>query len=117
MRAPMVIAIQHPNNARGSPLDLSAASAFGRVEILCPNGKYILAPHNFLLSTRKRLLELAFDPMVDYVLPLGDFSVVFFIGALLGGYYEQINVLRWIPETKTYQPLPCNLAEPDLIKE
>lgn len=107
----MVVAIQQPNTPKGVPLDLSAAEVWGRVEVLCPNGKHVLAPESFIRATRKRLDELDFDEMTDYIIPVGDLSALFFVGMLVGDRWGEVQLLRWVAEARAYQPLKLSLHE------
>lgn len=104
---PIVVAIQQPTSRTGAPLDLSAASAFGRVEILTANDRQIMAPALFQGTVRTRLRKLLFRPEVDFIIPVGDYTAVFFVGMVIGSIFPGgVQILRWIPEARAYQPLP-----------
>lgn len=91
--------------------DFSAAAEFGRVEVLAPNGKHILTPDVFRDMLEEKLDS--FDPVTDYILPTGDYTVLFFVGMLLGARFDHIRVLRWVSDVKKYQPLTLSLSTGD----
>ena len=108
-----VYVVQQPiamrNGVAVPAFDFSAAEAFGRIEILAPNGKLILTPDVFREMLRAKLD--AFDPEQDYILPTGDYSVLFFVGMLLGARHDYIRILRWVADAKNYQPLLLDIGD------
>lgn len=107
---PRVIAIQQPTSRGGSKpaFDFGPAGEFGEVEVLLPNGRDILTPDIFRRMIKEGLD--GFDPERDYIIPTGDYSVLLFVGMILGQKYKSIQMLRWIPGARAYQPLLINLT-------
>jgi hypothetical protein len=108
-----VFVIQQPvavrNGVSVPAFDFSAAEEFGKIEILAPNGKHILTPDVFREMLEEKLD--AFDPVHDYILPTGDYTVLFFVGLLLGARFDHIRVLRWVPDARKYQPLTLSIGD------
>lgn len=112
---PRVIAIQMPQS-RGSDgierpaFDFSPAAEYGEVEVLAPNGKHILTPDLLRKMLEEKLRE-RFNPDEDYIIPVGDYSVIFLVGMLLGRHFTSVRILRWVPSMRAYQPVILNLGE------
>ena len=108
-----VFVIQQPVSHRDGKavpaFDFSAAEEFGRVEVLAPNGKHILTPDVFRDMLEEKLDT--FNPVHDYILPTGDYTVLFFVGLLLGARFDHIRVLRWVSDVKRYQPLTLSIGD------
>ena len=107
-----VYAIQQPvSRNRISPgtvsaFDFSAAEKYGEVIVLVPNGRGILTPDLLIKHLEEQLVD--FDPVYDYVIPVGDYAICFLVGMMLSktGF---IRILRWIPEAQSYQPLSLDI--------
>lgn len=104
---PRVIAIQLPLKNGRAAFDFGPAEEFGTVEILAPNGNDILTPDVFKKFLEKGLED--FDPRRDYIIASGDYTVIFFVGLILGSQMNYVRVLRWVPHMKAYQPLLLNV--------
>jgi hypothetical protein len=83
--------------------DFGPADQFGEVEILAPNGKQILTPDIFRAQLNQRLD--GFDPERDYIIAAGDYTVLFFVGMIVGQRFGSARILRWVPSAKAYQPI------------
>lgn len=88
--------------------DYSAASAFGKVEILAQNNKMILTPDVFRQQIEEKLED--FNPDYDFIITTGDDTVLFFVGMIVAGRHERVRVLRWVPAAKSYQPITLNIG-------
>ena len=108
-----VIVVQQPMKRDGGAerpaFDFTTAREYGVVEILAPNGKHILTPDVFRSMLEDGLAE--FDPEKDFVIPVGDYSVLFYVGMLLGQRFSRIRILRWVPGHRAYQPLTLNVGD------
>lgn len=107
-----VIVIQQPvrreaDSVERPAFDFSPAKEFGEVEVLAPNGKHILTPDVFRATLEEGLRF--FDPEVDFIIPVGDYTVILFVGMLLGERYKRIRVLRWVPSARAYQPITLDV--------
>lgn len=106
-----VIVVQQPMKREGDferpAFDFGPAAQFGRVEILAPNGRDILTPDIFRARLEEKLE--GFDPERDYVIAAGDYTVLFFVGMIVGKRFGSARVLRWVPKAKQYQPLLFNV--------
>lgn len=102
-----VLVVQQPMKRVGDveipAFDFSAADSFGEVEILAPNGKHILTPDVFRASLYEKLKD--FKPERDYIIAAGDYTVLFFVGMIVGQRFGSVRVLRWVPSARSYQPL------------
>lgn len=102
-----VIVIQQPMKRDGEherpAFDFGPADQFGEVEILAPNGKQILTPDIFRTQLNQRLD--GFDPERDYIIAAGDYTVLFFVGMIVGQRFGSARILRWVPSAKAYQPI------------
>jgi hypothetical protein len=110
MKKSRVFVIQQPmkKDDKGNEhpaFDFSAAEEYGAVEILAPNGKSIFTPDVLRNFIDDKLDELKFDARHDYVVPVGDYSVIFLVGMIMGCRGEEIKILRWVPSAKAYQPV------------
>lgn len=109
---PRVIVVQQPMRREGSSqrpaFDFTTAKEYGAVEVLAPNGKDILTPNIFKDMIDEGLH--GFDPERDFIIPVGDYSVLFFVGMILGRRFKRVKILRWVPGHKAYQPLVLDLA-------
>jgi len=109
-----VYAIQNPTTRRGGEVvpafDFSSASKYGEgpVVILLDNARGILTPDVLIKNLRDLLDSVDFDPVYDYIIPVGDYSICFLLGMVLGqsGF---ARILRWIPEAQSYQPLTLDI--------
>lgn len=110
MRKPIVVAIQQPNDVMGKPLNLSAAHDYGELKILAPNGPMIQNPESFIRYVQEKFAELGYDPNNDFIIPVGDFTAILYVGMILGADYEWITVLRWNTLTRRYNPLKLVLS-------
>ena len=105
-----VYAIQQPTTRRAGAVipafDFSTAEKFGEVKVLVPNGRGVLTPDLLIKHLHEQLGE--FDPLYDYIIPAGDYSVCFLVGMMLGktGF---VRILRWIPDAQSYQPLTLDI--------
>lgn len=105
-----VYAIQQPTTRRGGEIvpafDFSSAEKYGEVKVLLHNSRGVLAPEILLEQLRERLAD--FDPVYDYIIPAGDYSVCFVVGMMLAkaGY---VRILRWVPEGRSYQPVTFDI--------
>lgn len=108
---PRVIAIQQPmtyKDGKAKPAFLfDAARQYGTVEVLASNGRHILTP-DVLRSTLEAAL-VNFNAEKDYIIPCGDYAVIFLVGLILGSRCKCIKILRWVGEAQTYQPLLLNI--------
>lgn len=104
-----VIVIQAPTaRATNKPaFDFTAAQKYGRVDVLLPNGNHVLTPDLMIKDIRWALRE--FNPLRDYIIPAGDFSVIFAVGLILGREVTSIRVLKWIHEAREYQPVTLTI--------
>jgi hypothetical protein len=87
--------------------DFGPAHEFGKVEILAPNGAHILTPDIFRKQLEEKLV--GFDPERDYIIAAGDYTVLFFVGMIIGEIYGRARVLRWVGRAQAYQPLLLNV--------
>lgn len=108
---PRVIVVQQPMKREGEferpAFDFGPAEKFGRVEILAPNGRHIMAPDIFRQQLEEKLD--GFDPERDFIIAAGDYTVLFFVGMIVGQRFGSARVLRWVPSAKSYQPLHFNV--------
>ena len=109
MNAPRVLVVQSPMNKRdgGPAFDFSRAEIFGEVEVIAQNGKMILTPDVFREVLEDKLCD--FDADRDFIIPAGDYSVIFYVGMILGARFKRIRLLRWVNDARAYQPLVLNL--------
>lgn len=102
-----VIVIQQPMKRDGAlerpAFDFGPAEQFGEIEILAGNGKQILTPDIFRAQLDEKLV--GFDPERDYIIAAGDYTVLFFVGMIIGQRFGSARILRWVPSAKAYQPL------------
>ncbi|MDZ4344098.1 MAG: hypothetical protein U1E51_16890 [Candidatus Binatia bacterium] len=110
-RSPRVIAVQMPMTRKAGVVkpafDFGPAEQYGELEILASNGNHILTPDVFRHMLEKSLAD--FDPETDYIIPAGDYAVLFFVGMILGDRFKTIRILRWVPDAKAYQPLSLDI--------
>ena len=99
--------VAHRNGVAVQAFDFTTAEEFGRVEILAPNGKHILTPDVFREMLAAKLDD--FNPEHDYILPCGDYTVLFFIGMMMAYRFDRVRVLRWVSDVKKYQPLTLSI--------
>lgn len=110
-RRARVIVVQQPMKREGETerpaFDFGPADQFGKVEILAPNGRHILTPDIF----KKQLEEkfVGFNPDRDYIIAAGDYTVLFFVGMIVGQMFGSARILRWVAGAKAYQPLLLNV--------
>jgi hypothetical protein len=106
-----VIVVQQPMKRMGDherpAFDFGPADKFGEVEILAQNGKQILTPEVFKVQLNAALD--GFDPERDYIIAAGDYTVLFFVGMIVGQRFGSARILRWVPSAKAYQPLTFNV--------
>lgn len=111
-RNPRVIVIQQPMKRVGDSerpaFDFSAAKTYGEIKVLAPNGKQILTPDLFREFLAEKLLD--FDPDSDYIIPAGDYSVIFMVGLIIGRLHGKARILRWVPASAAYQPLYLDIT-------
>jgi hypothetical protein len=102
-----VIVIQQPMKRVGSEerpaFDFGPAERYGQVEILATNGKHIFKPDIFRAELDERLVD--FNPDRDYIIAAGDYTVLFFVGMILGEKFPSVRILQWVPSSKAYQPI------------
>lgn len=107
-----VFVIQQPMKRVGNDerpaFDFSAAKIYGDVQIIAPNGKQILTPDVFREFLRAQLHD--FDPGKDFIIPAGDYSVIFMVGMLIGDMHGHAMILRWVPSALSYQPIFINVT-------
>lgn len=106
-----VIVVQQPMKREGEferpAFDFGPADKFGKVEILAPNGRHILTPDIFRKQLEDKLQ--GFDPDRDYIIAAGDYTVLFFVGMIIGEKFGSCRILRWVPSAKAYQPILFNV--------
>lgn len=106
-----VIVVQQPMKRDGDQekpaFDFGPADKFGRVEVLAPNGRQILTPDIFRQQLEEKLV--GFDPDRDYIIAAGDYTVLFFVGMIVGEKFGSARILRWVPSAKSYQPIILNV--------
>lgn len=109
MNAPRVLVVQSPVNKRdgGPAFDFTQAQTFGKIEVIAQNGKLILTPDVFREILEEKLCD--FDSERDFIIPAGDYSVIFYVGMLLGARFKRIRLLRWVNDAQAYQPIILNL--------
>lgn len=102
-----VVVVQQPmkrvGDAEVPAFDFGPAAKFGEVEILAANGKHILTPDVFRKQLEDKLQ--GFDPERDYIIAAGDYTVLLFVGMIVGQRFGSARVLRWVPSAKAYQPI------------
>lgn len=107
-----VIVVQQPTKrvSGGNEIpafDFGPADQFGDVEVLAPNGRDILTPDIFREQLLKKLQ--GFDSERDYIITTGDYTVLFFVGMIVGQRFGSARILRWVSSAKAYQPLVLNV--------
>ena len=109
-----VLIIQEPMKRQGlievPAFDFTPAEKFGELEVLAPNGRMIFQPTLMRKHIEAQLDEMRFDPKRDYVLPVGDYSVLLLVGMILRSRTASLQVLRWVPSAREYQPLIFDLS-------
>lgn len=108
-----VYVIQKPMKRDGSRVkpafDFSAAEKYGEIEVLAPNGRNVIATPELRDSIFERLKR--FDPAEDYIIPVGDYALIFMIGLVLGERFGKVRILRWVPGAEAYRPMLLNYQE------
>lgn len=80
--------------------DLTEASAFGKLEFIFGHGQAALMAPSAKAAIRERLMD--FDPD-DFVLPIGDNTLVFMVAQELNAAgFERVKLLRWDRQQKRY---------------
>lgn len=102
-----VIVVQQPMKRVGDKehpaFDFGPADRYGTVEILAPNGRSILTPDIFKEQLNQKLD--GFNPERDYIIAAGDYTVLFFVGMIVGQRFGNARILRWVSSAKAYQPI------------
>ena len=80
--------------------DLSAVTAYGELTFAAGAGAIALMPDAMMERLCAAIEE--FDPGKDYVLPIGDPTVIFFLGLVMGARHGKASVLRWDGKYQRY---------------
>lgn len=86
-----------------SEFDLTPASTFGVVEILVPPGQSFFAPVPTVRMLRERLQDFNDE---DYLLPVGDPSIMVAAGMIAGqANHGRVKILKWDRFQQAYIPV------------
>src|SRR5512145_1684489 len=89
------------------PIDITAAAAFGELVELLPPMMMSLTPVPTVRELRRGLREFGDD---DYLLPLGDPSLIAMAGAACAfANAGRFKVLRWDRQSSRYIPIQIDL--------
>jgi hypothetical protein len=102
-RQSIVYAVQNPMIKERRAFDFSPAEKYGRVKVVCDNGKDILTPAIFEQKLIEELHD--YDYSRDFIIAAGDYSVILTVGAMVGAMHGRYTLLRWIPAAADYQPI------------
>ena len=96
------------NGGMKSKFDLTPAAQYGEIDVLIPAGASLISSVPTVRILREKLRSFSDD---DYLLPVGDPSIMMAAGAIAaennGG---RIKVLRWDRHQRCYIPIQIDIS-------
>lgn len=88
-------------------VDISPAKAFGNLRIIIPSGLNFASAEDAIVQLRGGLQT--FNPEKDYLVPLGDPTVMVVAAAILGREHNSFRLLKWDRDARQYFPYEVEL--------
>jgi len=90
-------------------IDFGPARQFGELREVVPRGMSVFRTDALIHQIDQGLAE--FDPSRDFVVPVGNPTIIGMVFAILGQQFDTIKVLHWAARERHYVPLEFSINQ------